>query len=134
MEARLSSEALAKRLNLSAATVRRRLRTLIENDILRFMGVVDPTKFGCPLAVMIAISIVPGKLELALEKLAEMPEINWAATTTGRFDIIARAQFGTTQDISDFMKTDLAQLEGLQDSETFLCLEMRRGFYIPLRY
>ncbi|MFC2048478.1 Lrp/AsnC family transcriptional regulator [Chloroflexota bacterium] len=127
--ARQNSETLAKRLNISAATVRRKLRKLINSDALRIVGLVDPSKFGFPLAVMIALDIEHDKLELALDMLVNRPEVKWVSPTTGRFDIIAVASFPSTESFSDFMIKELAQMEGVKNSETFICLDVKKGHY-----
>lgn len=130
--ARQNSETLAKQLNLSAATVRRRLRKLIRSKLLHIVGVIDPSKFGFPLAVVIALDIAHDKVELAIKALAKRPEIEWISTTTGRFDIIAYARFPSTDGLSDFVTKELARMEGVKDSETFICLDVKKGRYVPL--
>ncbi|MFC2025082.1 Lrp/AsnC family transcriptional regulator [Chloroflexota bacterium] len=127
--ARQNSETLAKRLNISAATVRRKLRKLINSDALRIVGLVDPSKFGFPLAVMIALDIEHDKLELALDMLVNRPEVKWVSPTTGRFDIIAIARYPSTESFSDFMIKELAHMEGVKNSETFICLDVKKGHY-----
>ena len=131
-DARQNSETLAKQLNLSAATVRRKLRKLTRSDVLHIVGLVDPNKFGFPLAVVIALYVVHDKLESALEALAKRPEVRWVSTSTGRFDMIAIALFPSTESLSQFMTKGLAQLEGVRDSETFICLDVKKGRYVPL--
>jgi len=130
-DARQNSETLAKQLKLSSATVRRRLRKLIRDDLLHIVGVVDPAKFGFPVAVVITLDVAHDKLELAMEALVKQPEIRWVSTTTSRFDIIALARFRSTNRLSEFMTKELAQLEGLKDSETFICLDVKKGRYVP---
>ena len=128
-DARLSSEALAKKLNVSPATVRRRVRQLLRQDVLRIVGVGDPQKIGFPLAAIIAIDAAHEKLETVLEELASRPEVKWVSTTTGRFDILALVRFRSTDDLADFMQKTLAQMEGIRDSETFVCLRVAKGRY-----
>ncbi len=131
-DARQNSETLAKQLNLSAATVRRRLRKLIRSDLLRIVGVVDPTSFGFPLIVIIALDVTHDKVELAMEELSKRPEVRFVSTTTGRYDIIAVARFRSTEHLSEFVKKELSKLEGIRDSETFICLEVKKGIRTPL--
>ena len=130
-DAQQNSETLAKQLNVSSATVRRRLRKLIRSDLLHIIGVVDPINFGLPLTVLIALDVAHDKLESAMKMLVNRPEITWVSTTTGRFDIMARGRFASTDGISEFMTKELAHMEGLKDSETFICLNVRKGRYIP---
>ncbi len=131
-DARQNSKALAKQLNLSAATVRRRLRELIRNKSLRIVGTVDPTRFGLPLAALINLDVSHDKLASAMERLTNQPEIKWVSTTTGRYDIIAFGCFTSTDSLSSFLTNQLAKVEGVRNSETFLCLDVKKGRFIAL--
>jgi len=125
-DARQNSETLAKHLNLSAATVRRRLRKLLQSDLLRIVGVVDPTSFGFPLIVIITLDVTHDKVELATELLSNLPEVRFASTITGRYDVIVIARFRSTEHLSEFITKELGKVEGLRDSETFVCLEVKK--------
>ncbi len=131
-DAQQSSETLAKQLNLSAATVRRRLRRLTRSGLLRIVGVVNPADVGLAVAAIIAMDIVPDKLASAMKQLAKLSEIKWLSTTTGRFDIIALARFRSSNELSDFVGKKLTRIEGVKDSETFVCLDVQKGPYVPL--
>ena len=130
-DARQNSETLARQLNLSSATVRRKLRKLIQSGSLNIVGVVDPAKFGLPLTAIIALDVAHEKLKTATELLAKRPEITWISTTTGRFDIIARGRFASTHDLSNFLTDQLTDIEGVKNSETFICLDVKKGCKIP---
>ncbi len=130
--ARQSSEAIAKKLSLNAATVRRRINNLLKNDLLRIVGVADPAEFGFSLGVVINLDVEQNKLESVMEWLVNRPEIKWAATTTGRFDIIVVGGFKSTEHLSDFLTKELPRLEGIKDTETLISLDVRKGRYTSL--
>lgn len=121
-DAKQSSEKLARKLHLSAATVRRRLRRLLSSGTVRILAISDPIKSGFPITAVIAFDVSHTGLDSALRELAAEPNILWAATTTGRFDIIALARFQTTEHLSDFVEKRVAKIEGVVGSETFVCL------------
>jgi len=125
-DARQNSEALAKQLKLSAATVRRRLRKLMRSGLLRIVGVVDPASFGFPVLALITLDVVPDKVKSAIEELAKHLEVRFTSTTTGRYDVIAIARFRSTDHLSEFLMTELAKLEGLRNNETFICLQTKQ--------
>ena len=133
-DAQQNSEALAKKLNLSAATVRRRLRKLIGSGVLRIGGLVDPIKVGLPVSAVIGLDVSLDKMELALGWLANRREVKWAGTTTGRFDIIVFARFTSTEDLSEFVQKELSRLDGLKNSEIFICLHVEQAHYIPVSW
>ena len=129
--ARQSSEVLATQLNVSAATIRRRIRRLIKDGVMRIGAIVDPAKIGLPLAAVIALDVTHDSLDSVMQTLAELPEVKWVSTTTGRFDVIVMVRFPDTDELFRFMQTKVAKMEGVRDSEAFVCLhiERDRGVY-----
>ena len=71
-------------------------------------------------------------MESVIEWLVNRTEIKWAATTTGRFDIIAIGRFESTEHLSRFLTKDLTSMEGVKDSETLLSLNVWKGRYTSL--
>ena len=128
-DARQNSEVLAKNLDISPASVRRRLRKLIKQDLLRIVGIADPAELGFALGVVINLDVEHNKLEPVIKWLINRTEIKWVATTTGKFDIIAIGRFETTEHLSKFLTNDLTKLEGIKDTETLLSLDVIKGRY-----
>ena len=132
MDARQSSEAVAKQLKVSPATVRRRIKKLIQRGVLRIVALVDPQKVGFPLIAIIAFDIAHEKADSVIQILADRPEVKYASTTTGRFDVLVLARFRSTEELSDFVQKELSNIEGLRDTETFVCLRVQKGRYIQI--
>jgi Lrp/AsnC family transcriptional regulator for asnA, asnC and gidA len=130
--ARQDSETLAKKLDLSAATVRRRIKKLIGSGSLRIIGVVNAPSFGLPLSVIIALDVIPEKLDSAMKALNNLPGINRVFFTSGRYDVIVNANFASTSALADFIRDHLNKIEGLKDTETFICLDEERQHFLPL--
>ena len=130
--ARQSSEKLAKKLNVSPTTVRRRLKKLLRSGAVRMVALVEPSRAGISLLTIIAFDVEQDSLDSAVSYLNEQPEIKWISTTTGRFDIMVEAAFHSTADLSEFLQKKLAGIKGLKDTETFVCLEVKKGKYISL--
>ncbi len=126
-----SSEALAKQLNVSAATVRRRLRKLRNNGIVRAVACVNPSDIGQPLGAVIALGVPNEKVDSVARTLSERPEVKWVATTTGRFDIMVFACFPSTDELARFLQNELPK-DSIRDSETFICLHTYDGYYTPM--
>ena len=126
-DARRSSGVLAERLNVSAATVRRRVRALIRTGTIRIAAIPDPAKVGLALAAIIAVRVEHEGLDGVFKALAAAKEVDWACTTTGRFDILTMARFHSTDELSNFVAHELPDIQGIKDTETFICLDMQRG-------
>jgi Lrp/AsnC family transcriptional regulator for asnA, asnC and gidA len=126
-DAKQSSDAIAKQLNVNSATVRRRLKNLIDNGYIHIVGVVDPVDFGLPVAAIFSLDVDNDKVEAVMSLLNEQPEIRWTATTTGRYDIFAIGRFGSMNDLSEFLSNKLGHVEGLRNAETSICLNVEKG-------
>ena len=131
-DARRSSGSLAAELKVSSATVRRRINRLTQNGILRIVALTDPTRVGYPLTAAIALKVETEKLDDLTDRLAKQSEVKWLSSATGRFDIIAVAQFRSTNEITNFLRRVLANQEGVKDTETYICLEVKKGRYMPI--
>ena len=129
-DARKSSKTLAKQLNVNEATIRRRIKKLLESGVLRIIGVTDPTAIGFPLLAVIAFDVAHQNIDSAIDALASRSEVKWVSSVTGPFDIIAVARFRSTDELYGFMQKEVAHLEGLRDSQTFICLHTTKGQYL----
>jgi Lrp/AsnC family transcriptional regulator, regulator for asnA, asnC and gidA len=132
-DTRQSSRKLAKQLNISASTVRSRLRRLIRNNYLHFIIAVDPFKAGFPVIAQILLDVRQDKIEQTLESLVTFPEISYVSSTTGRFDIIIFGCFVSHQDLATFLQNKLGKMEGVRDSETLICLDIKKGQFVPVQ-
>ena len=127
-DARQSSQKIARRLGINSSTVRRRINRLVQNGVLRIVAVPDPVALGYELRAVIAFDVSHEKLNSVIEVLASQPEIKWAAATTGRFDVIALGWFTSAEALYEFMEKKISKLKGIRDSETFICLNIKKSF------
>ena len=66
---RASNAEISRSLNVSEGTVRRRLKKLINDQIINIAGLADPKKLGYESEALIGIQVDPGKVEAALESI-----------------------------------------------------------------
>lgn len=130
--ARLSSERLAKQLKVSPTTVRRRLKRLTRTGAVRITALVEPIKAGISVETVIAVDVALENMDTTVQFLAKQPEVKWLSTTTGRFDLLLFATFHSTAELSEFVQKKMAGIKGIKDTETFVCLEVKKGRYIAL--
>ena len=128
--ARQSTYTLARKLKVSPTTVRRRMRKLIQSGVLRIVATVDPEELGFPLSVIIGFDVDQDKINLALQVLAGRPEVRWLSTSSGRFDLLALTRFRSTDELSVFLQKELSNIEGIKNTETFICLHVEKGKYM----
>ena len=132
LDAWQSSEILAKKISVSSATVRRRIKKLVKDGILHVGAFVDPVKIGQALGAVIALGVPHNKIDTVAQHLAERHEVKWVSSTTGRYDIIVFLRLASTDELANFIQNELPKLEAVRDSETFICLRIHKGYYTQL--
>lgn len=125
-DARQNWDAVAGQLGISPSSVRRRVRRLIRDGVVSIAGIPDHSKAGFTVTTVVAINVDHKKVERVIAILVDRPDITWLATTTGRFDIIAHARFASNEKLSDFLDHDLANIDGIINTETFVCLRLKK--------
>lgn len=126
-----SSLSLSKQLNISAVTARRRIARLLKKGIIRIVAVVNPSEGITSFVAVIAIDVVLTKAKDVIQHLSNRPEVLWCSPTTGRFDILTMVRFASNEELYKFIQDELPKIDGIKDIETFTCLYMKRGGYIP---
>jgi len=121
-----SPAAIAVELGTSASTIRRRIRGLCKNNVIRMKWVVDPIKIGVGIGAIIAVHVALDCLHSAAEALLSREEVTWVTLTTGRYDLLFSARFKNNAELVDFQANTLGRIDGVRDAETFFILEAHR--------
>lgn len=125
-DGRMSLVEIGKRLGVSHATVRYRLERLTARQIVTVRAYVDPTKVGFPTQVLIGIRADLGSMESIDKQLAQLEELYFVSTVTGRFDFFVAGAFASDSDLRDFLAKKLSKVKGIHGAETFGILRMER--------
>ena len=128
-DGRVSSDKLARQLNVSSASVRRRIRTLVRDDIIRIVAIPELKKIGINLMVGIHIEISPKTVDIAIKELARHKAVKCVGLTTGRFNCVAIVVFSNTEEYQDFMRSVVSNIKGLINVESFIFLEFKKGCF-----
>ncbi|MDP2730415.1 MAG: Lrp/AsnC family transcriptional regulator [Dehalococcoidales bacterium] len=123
-----TSNKLAEQLPISSATVRRRMKELIKNGVIRVVAIPEPKQIGLPLITVIAFELEHAQLNSFCKTLRKMDRVKSLYVTSGRFDAIAIMWFSSTEELFNFMEKDIAGIEGIKGTETFLCLHVEKSF------
>lgn len=126
----LNSNTIAKMINTSPATVRRRTAQLIKDGVIRVVAMVYPEKAGFPVTVGIGMQIESESMETAGTKLAQHPNVNSVAFTSGTNNMSALTTFRTMTEFSEFMQTYIPQIKGLKVVETNIFIKTWKGPYV----
>jgi len=113
---------LALKLGVSRPTVASKMRRLLDSEVIKIICWANPLALGYKVAAGLLITAQPGKISEGASALAAFPQISHVLLITGRFDIMAWAQFRERDELSDFLVNDLGKVPGLLHVETQLSL------------
>ncbi len=126
-DANQSSRTLAKKLNVSPITVRRRINSLTDKKVIGLKLISNPMKLGFNIITVIALDVDQGNLDKVADILSSVENVEWVSIVTGRFDIIALARFKSMEEFYSFNEKYLSEDIGIKDSETFVCAKVKKA-------
>ena len=126
-DGRMSIGEIAKKLDVTAPTVRRRIKALEKNGIFKVSGLINPSKHEEMITALVAMSVhSEGKLDQVLEKIAHLPNVAWAGVVTGRYDIIAEVIcVGGREELYRFTTETILKMANVVRSETFILMKSK---------
>ena len=126
---RASNARVAREVGVSEGTVRRRLRRLVQDEVIRVVAVPDPEKMGFNTVSLIGVQADPDKQDDVATRLAELPETQYVALTTGSFDIFIWVALASAEELGVFLRTKVGATNGVRRTETFVNLSIRKKGY-----
>lgn len=127
-DGRASYSALAAKLDISAATVSKRVRHLVESKTISIRAMPNPEKMGLVANAFIAIKAEPTKLDEVADKLVDNFYVNLVQTVLGRFDILIIVYFPTWEMLNTFIHKELSLMDGVLEIETHYIQNMEKRY------
>ena len=119
---RLSLRQIAKKADVSVATVMNHINKMERENIIRkYTAKLDYEKIGYDIEVIIEIRISKGKLLEVEKKIAVHPNVFAIYDVTGAFDAVILARFPTRRQMDNFLKK-IQTYEFVERTETKLIL------------
>ncbi|MEW6672231.1 MAG: Lrp/AsnC family transcriptional regulator [Thermodesulfobacteriota bacterium] len=122
-DGRITSVELAKKLKISDATVRFRLKKLTGQNILRITAGINPLAFQEGIAAYIGIELEKRTHPTTMQAIANVKGVVSVCNVTGRYDLLVEVFFESRQDLRKFLFEDLLTIKGINRTETFVVLE-----------
>jgi len=117
---------MARDLEKSEGTVRRRLAKLLHDRVIRVVAAAEPEQLGFHTSAFIGLQVDPSRVESVATELAELPETEHLAITTGAYDIFIWVNLRSSEALASFLHHKVGTIEGVRQTETFVSLETRK--------
>ena len=123
-----SVNALATQLQITPPTVRARLKSLVEGNLLKIVGVLNVSERPELISAIIGIHAnARGSLDEIARRMSDLPFVTSVSIVTGRYDLIAEVLI--EGDMADLYRVTSELLPGLaepgviQGTETFVVMK-----------
>jgi Lrp/AsnC family transcriptional regulator for asnA, asnC and gidA len=122
-DGRITNAELGLKLGINAATVAKKVNSMLKEGILTIKAVPNRPKIGYPFAAVIGLDVNQAKLEHVCSQIIDNPNVNVVVTCFGRFDALIVVNFSDRAMLRSYIREELKRMKGVTHIETFLCLE-----------
>jgi Lrp/AsnC family transcriptional regulator for asnA, asnC and gidA len=129
-DGRMSFGEMAKALNVTAPTIRSRIKNLEEKGLFKVSGLVDPGQHPGMITALVAMSLQSkGTLDEIVDKISRLPNVAWAGVVAGRYDIIAEVVcVGGKDELYQFTTETILKFGHVVRSETFIIMKSKQNW------
>ncbi len=129
-DGRMSTGEMAKKLDVTAPTIRSRVKILEENGLFKVSGVIDPSRHQNMITALVAMNIQSeGQMDKIISKISQLPNVAWAGVVAGRYDIIAEVVcVGGEDELYQFTTETILKIGNVVKSETFIIMKSRQNW------
>ncbi len=115
---------IADELEVSEATVRKRIDRMKERGIIkRFTVEIDPSRLGYHMVTFLGLDVEPEYFLKAVENLSEIDEVKWVAKSTGDHMIMSEIWAKDNEHLSKIMTDKVGKIQGVRDLCPAIILE-----------
>jgi len=116
-DARKPYKTIAEELDVSDATIRKRIKRMEEDGVIKqFMVLLDYRLMGRVVKAFIGLKISPAKIQSVVEKLEMLSDVHVLYRTTGTMDLFLEVIFSDLDDLNSFLGNEL-NLDGIVETE-----------------
>lgn len=118
---------LARKLGLVEGTVRKRVKHLIDKNIIEIVALPDLSELGYRLASIMGLQVKMADLRKVADALAKNPNVCYLAFVTGRYDLMAIIVTRSHKELSNFIEKEISAIPSVLRTETFINLDIIKG-------
>ena len=122
-DSRRSNRQLARLLGVSEATVRRRIRELVDSHTVQLTAVPDPHMVGMTMWGFMGLQVELSQIDSVAEQLTDYPEVTYIGICSGSYQILIGVMFQSPERLSHFITNELARIPGMIRTDTLLSLK-----------
>ena len=133
-QGRISVAALAERVGVSRANAYTRLEALRDDGVINgFSARVDHNRVGLEICALIFVTVRQELWKQFRTALAQMPEVEYCAVTTGEHDAMIQIRVADVTAVHRLVTDRLSTIPAVRATETVIILDevLRRPYVLP---
>jgi Lrp/AsnC family transcriptional regulator for asnA, asnC and gidA len=111
---------IASKLKVSEGTVRKRVKKLMDMDVFKIAGLIDPGKYGEHLLAIVGVQLGSQNLLENAQKFSELSGVLSVGIITGRYDLICQVLFDAPDGLINFFTEEVSKIKDVKSTETFI--------------
>lgn len=125
-DGRIPLNEIAEAIGKSESTARRIMERLLDEEILDFHVLVEPSHFGFETEFFIWLDIEPRHLAHVEQELAQRQETRFLAATAGRYSVLGQVVLEHHSDMFRYFADTLGSLEGISRYEPLILTDVHK--------
>jgi len=118
---------IAKQLGVVEGTVRKRVKSLIDNKVMSIRATPNPHKLGFNVIALMGLQVQMSAIRHVAQILESKPHVQWLSFVTGRYDLMAIVIEKSTEALSRFIEEEISAIPSIVRTETFINLDIVKG-------
>ncbi len=132
-DARKSAAAIARSIGVNKNAVSARLRNLLDEGTVKAFVAPNAIALGYHLMVAVGISVLPGEIDAASDRLSCLDSTQTLVICTGRYNIMLWGLFRDMEELYELLRTELGRTPGIRDAEAMVIIRVAKNSFAYLR-
>jgi Lrp/AsnC family transcriptional regulator for asnA, asnC and gidA len=128
-DGRITNIEIARKLKVSEATVRARMKRLIDDEIIQIVAVSDPIKLGFRVTGSIKIRVDIKKMSRVIQELKKIEALWFIVQVTSGTGIYTEFVVRSMEELNELIMEKINPIEGVLDTETNLIMKFIKRKY-----
>lgn len=120
---------LAEQFDTTVATVSNRVQRLMDQDVLKIVGIVNPIKTGNPFVCIFGMKVSMNKQKEVIDELYKIKDVRYIAASVGTFDLFVEVVTSSNIELYRIMREEFTQIDGIEKYESSILLEIHKQSY-----
>lgn len=119
---------IAKEIDISSATITKRLNKMLSDGSIAIQAILNPFKMNYPCKAIIGMDMEAPSVNKIVERFTEHFFVTMVITSFGRYDAMMIVNFPNNEELYKFIKNELHPIDGIRDYEIFLVNEVVKPY------